>query len=196
MADRAVGRVVENASVWWFATLQGSRTCEWIAAVPARPVGTMPGMSLEFREILVPVDFTERCASAARDADALALSSGGRLRLLHVVAPAPLPITDPVPAAAVAQDDAKLLQQRREFARTWVDGLELTTPGDRVDMEVVEGAPADEIVEHTRTTDLVVIASHGRRGLSRWLLGSVAERVVRGAHCSTLVVKDADERES
>lgn len=58
---------------------------------------------------------------------------------------------------------------------------------------VVTGNPADEIVRTARTldVDLIVMASHGRGGPKRWLLGSVAERVVRRAPCPVLIYPPA-----
>lgn len=149
-------------------------------------------MSLAYRKILVPVDFTPRCAEAARDADALALGSGGQLILLHVHTTPMGPTTDAIPIPAAAESLAEALAARRTFARRWVEELGLVTKPDHIRLDVVEGMPADEISERSKDVDLIVIASHGRRGLSRWLLGSVAERVIRGAHCSTLVVRSRE----
>lgn len=63
--------------------------------------------------------------------------------------------------------------------------------GLRVTASFLEGQAWDEIVRYARAeaADLVVLGSHGRTGLTRALLGSVAERVVRHAHCSVLTVK-------
>jgi nucleotide-binding universal stress UspA family protein len=63
--------------------------------------------------------------------------------------------------------------------------------GRQVRSTVTPGSPADEIVRFARerATDVVVLGSHGRAGLARLLLGSVAERVVREAPCPVLVIR-------
>lgn len=60
----------------------------------------------------------------------------------------------------------------------------------QVDSLVVEGAPANEVVRIAKehNIDLIVVGSHGRGGLSRAILGSVADRVMRTAHCPVMVV--------
>ena len=59
-----------------------------------------------------------------------------------------------------------------------------------VDALVVEGAPANELVRVAKEhqVDLIIIGSHGRGGLSRAILGSVADRVMRTAHCPVMIV--------
>jgi nucleotide-binding universal stress UspA family protein len=59
----------------------------------------------------------------------------------------------------------------------------------RVETRTLEGVPEEEVVKTARPRDLIVLATHGRRGLSRLLLGSVAENVVRHAPCPVLVVR-------
>jgi len=152
-------------------------------------------VALSYKTILVPVDFTPRCAEAARDADALALGSNGQLVFFHVHTTPIAATTDAVPIPAAAEQLADALSARRTYARRWVEELGLVTKPDHIRIDVVEGMPADSITERSKDADLIVIASHGRRGLSRWLLGSVAERVVRGAHCSTLVVRGTEASE-
>jgi len=78
--------------------------------------------------------------------------------------------------------------------RYWRDQLEQIRPVDQqitVRHALLEGDPATEIVRHSRDagTDLIVIGTHGRTGLDRLLMGSVAEKVLRDASCSVLVVK-------
>jgi nucleotide-binding universal stress UspA family protein len=71
-------------------------------------------------------------------------------------------------------------------------GGERATPvGVTVQYGAVQGVPAEAIVAQAQQirADLVVVGTHGRKGLDRLILGSVAESVVRGAHCSVLTVK-------
>jgi len=59
----------------------------------------------------------------------------------------------------------------------------------KVETKILEGVPEEELVKAAHADDLIVMATHGRRGLSRLLLGSVAEDVVRHAPCPVLVVR-------
>ena len=83
---------------------------------------------------------------------------------------------------------AILLQARELVERVASD---LRAAGLSVETTVRRGDPRTEIEDDAKTwdADLIVVGSHGRTGLSRWLLGSVAEHVVRHAHCSVEVCR-------
>ncbi len=122
-------------------------------------------------EILFATDFSETSAAAARTALDYARRLGARLHLLHVTWVG----TDPtVPPALPA------------LARELGDGVPVVTA-------VESGAPAAQIVRYAerKGIDLIVLGTHGRSGVSRALLGSVAERVVRTAPCPVLTVPAA-----
>ena len=67
--------------------------------------------------------------------------------------------------------------------------------GVKIHTEMLEGVPAKEIVEFAekKKADLIVMGTTGKTGLERILLGSVAERVIKNAHCPVLVVKKPKE---
>jgi nucleotide-binding universal stress UspA family protein len=125
-------------------------------------------MALTMRRILFPTDLSEASDSAARAAVALARQYGADLTMLYVVPP----VTDPSPAERLGARAAEL------------------APGLAVKTEVLSGIPARKIAEYARRhrIDLIVVGSHGRTGVSRALLGSVAEAVVRRSPCPVLVV--------
>jgi nucleotide-binding universal stress UspA family protein len=144
--------------------------------------------AFDFRRILCPVDFSEASMGALRAAAALASRSGGSLTLLHV---------DLVPGSAIPE---AILPTPPELA------ADLSSPADRPLLEWkaraeklgaphVEayrsvGRPAQEILALARRDafDLVVLGTHGRKGLGHLLLGSVAEEVVRQAPCPVLTL--------
>jgi nucleotide-binding universal stress UspA family protein len=135
------------------------------------------------RTILHPTDFSERSAAAFRLACSLARDHGATLIVLHVTAP-DVYLADgmyiPLPPG-----------QRLDLKRR----LEELRPeeGDvRVEHRLVEGGPAPEILKVAAEVpcDLVVMGTHGRTGLGRLLMGSVAEEVVRKAPCPVLTVKE------
>jgi len=142
-----------------------------------------------FQRILCAVDFSEHSRRALDHAVAIARWYDARVTALYVFAPAPMAAvgTSTVafePIVLTDVDHERLVADVREFA-----AAELA-PGVALDATVREGVPATEIVECARTTsaDLVVIGTHGRSGVERLLLGSVAERVLRRAGCPVLTV--------
>lgn len=119
------------------------------------------------REILFATDFSSSCETAARVAKEYAVSLGARLHVLHVVADQ---------QDSVAAEMSKLVEEIG-------DGVEVVTA-------TAYGAPAEEIVRYAKhhAVDLIVLGAHGRSGVTRALLGSVAERVARIAPCPVLTV--------
>jgi universal stress protein A len=135
-----------------------------------------------FNRILCPVDFDGNSLDALRMARRLAEQNKARLYALHVV-----PLTDPavVSAPLFAEQAAQLSQA--ELTR--ISNTELT--GIEHEMLLRFGHPAKEIIaaEADTNAELVVMATHGRTGVSHLILGSVAERVVRESSCPVLTVR-------
>lgn len=140
-------------------------------------------------KILVALDFGEPSLEALRQGRALAHEFGGTLAVCHV-----LPIVPDLAAifsggsigrpGETTAEDSRTREALGEYARGKI-GLELT------EVFVERGTPYAEIVRRADLwrADFVVIGSHGRTGLARAVLGSVAERVARHAHCSVLVAR-------
>lgn len=146
---------------------------------------------MKFEKILVPIDFSEMSRQALAAADRLATEVGGSLTLLHVkpnLEPAPLEYTH----ADSSSLHAEQLSNIEEELKTWAKHCE--TPEDRITVMAITGVPVDELIDATKKHDLVVMRTHGRTGVSRFFLGSVAERLVRGAECSVFILKvDAEK---
>jgi nucleotide-binding universal stress UspA family protein len=141
---------------------------------------------VSFKRILLAVDESPVAAHAADVGGELAAVLGAELAFISVVDPSQIGAPDSgVPAAdlmALAEKDAKRL----------VAGFGQRAPQGHAALEFVAvGKPASEIVKTAREwpADVIVIGSHGRRGIDRVLLGSVAEAVMRHAGCSVLVVR-------
>lgn len=134
-----------------------------------------------FDKILCPVDFDQNSLPVLRLAAELTQERKATLYLLHVVGMPPGPEValpfDQMEAAARAK--LKKLAQRIVGRKT------------RYDAGVAMGDPASEVlrIAKRRRVNLIVMATHGRKGLNRLILGSVAERVVREAVCPVLTVK-------
>lgn len=143
-----------------------------------------------YRHILVPVDFSQSSRTAMRLAAELVARDGGMadIALVHVVE-APLAyhgeLREPESFAAVDRDGARLLDEFVGELRA------LTTVPVHVHTRI--GSPVHQVlamVEHDPAYDLVIAGSHGRTGLGRFLLGSVAERLVRHVPVPVLVAHD------
>lgn len=138
--------------------------------------------------ILHPTDFSEHSESAFRLACALAWDYKARLVLLHVV-PTPMVIYagGPVPAETWPS-----IEEVKDKLRD----LEGHAHHTRVESLVMEGDPVDMILRAAAEThsDVIVMGTHGRTALTRLLLGSVAESVIRKAPCPVLTAKPAAAR--
>lgn len=133
--------------------------------------------------ILHPTDFSEQSESAFALASALARDYQARLVVLHVV---PIPATLD-PEGFVTSDN----EEEQAFALDQLHRLELEEKDIQLDSRLEHGAVAANIlhVAEESHADLIVMGTHGRSGLSRLLLGSVAEQVMRGAPCPVVTVK-------
>jgi nucleotide-binding universal stress UspA family protein len=149
-----------------------------------------------FRRILVPVDGSTTSMAAIEPAKKFAQLYGSKLLVLHVetpfVPPSPvLPGMDVVlqrmvpPATPSGQDDVTKRAATR-FEQAGLQATRLTTVGE----------PASEILDLSanREMDLVALGTHGRSGVARWALGSVAERVLRSGEIPILLVRGPTPR--
>ena len=135
----------------------------------------------QFRKILCPVDFDPNSLLALRLATELAQERTATLHLLHVVAMPP----GPEVALPFGKMETTARTKLERLARQKVDGKV------RYQVEVMMGDPGVEILQAAKRqgADLIVMATHGRKGLRHLVLGSVAEHVVREAPCPVLTVK-------
>lgn len=140
--------------------------------------------------ILVPVDFSEVSLQALDYACELGAPFGAALVVLYVVEP--IYYATPADLYGPSANLGMLLEEQQRSAREQLAALEksLQNRGVKVLTTLETGTPYQKIVEEAdrRNADLIVMATHGRTGLSHLLLGSVAERVVRSARCAVLTV--------
>jgi universal stress protein A len=143
-----------------------------------------------FRRILVATDFAESAERALTCAVQLARRHGAELILLHVYMDLPA-----YPEITAGQVEAIYEEQRR-----WIESaLERRARSARGEgllaRALLRTGPAASTIAETaaeEAADLLVVGTHGRSGLDRLILGSVAERVVRLATCPVLVIKSAE----
>lgn len=144
-----------------------------------------------FNRILVPVDFSTQSAQAVRTAADLARRYEASLTLVHVYDPIAYALPEGYVVFAPSQLDKMFAAFEKQLAAAKQNALEAGAP--RVDTRLLQGFVTAEIVDFASRAeaDLIVMGTHGRRGVSHVVLGSVAERVVRMAPCAVLTVKVA-----
>ena len=153
----------------------------------------------QHRRILHASDFSRASAAAFRHAMRLARDQRGELILVHVV-PDVAPLAVPEIGAAASLEAYRSLQRaaRREAHASLTSLVAAARKeGVPVHARVAEGVPHKAIVRVARRegADLIVMGTHGRTGLSRLLLGSVAARVIALAPCPVLTVRTGTGRQ-
>jgi nucleotide-binding universal stress UspA family protein len=144
---------------------------------------------LPIRVILHPTDFSPRSEPAFQLACSLARDAGARLIVLHVLE-VPLLIYSGVAMAPPPPPPLPSEEERRAI-REQLRRVRPPDPAVAVEHRLEAGDPASGILQVAQETgcDLIALGTHGRTGLARLLMGSVAEKVVRGATCPVLTVK-------
>lgn len=137
---------------------------------------------IDLKQVLVAVDFDEMSNVALNYARSLARTFGARLHVLHVMEnPFMRPMAND-PHAIEAGITRRLLDTLTDEDRTVLHAVPVLRTSD---------APAEEIVKYAQAEqiDLIVLGTHGRPGVAHFLMGSVAEKVVRTAPCPVLTLR-------
>lgn len=137
------------------------------------------------QHILVPTDFSADADYALEYAMTLAGALQARLTLLHVIEPLVVGSVESQPYPFLQELEDRITQAMAPYH------ARVTAAGLACDYSIVHGVPFQTILETARAAhvDLIIMGTHGRTGLRHVLLGSVAERVARFAHCPVLVVR-------
>jgi nucleotide-binding universal stress UspA family protein len=142
------------------------------------------------RRILHPSDFSTASNAALKKAIDLAKASRGQLLIVHVVSPI-------VPMAGEGYISPKVYDEIATSSRTWAQKklakllAQVKKAGVRASGTLLEGITHEQIVRFARSkrVDVIVMGTHGRSGLAKLFLGSVAGRVVAAATCPVLTVR-------
>lgn len=148
--------------------------------------GAVLSKPVTLERVLVPVDFSDCSLDALKYAAVVAQQAGASLMLLHVLEPVSYGLD-----FTLGQSKARHLE-----VETWKKRLEELAsshqrPNMAVEFRLRGGAPADSILDAAQTLpcDLIVMGTHGRRGISHTISGSVAEAVLRKARCPVIAVR-------
>lgn len=145
-----------------------------------------------YKRILLPLDGSSVAEQALPYAVAQAERFQTELILLRVLEP----LADQLgmPRSAIKRAE----QRTGALAREYLEGIAagVQERGIPVQVVTIEGRPHVEIVQFAEANevDLIVICTRGRSGFTQWLMGSVADRVVRGASVPVLLVRASEER--
>jgi nucleotide-binding universal stress UspA family protein len=139
-------------------------------------------------KILVPTDFSTLGQAALEMATSLARDQGAKLLIVHV--------EEPPVAYGGGELYYGLEEPNREALQRMLSEVVPTDTTVNYEHRLIVGSPATAIVflAEKEIVDMIVMPTHGRTGLSRLLMGSVAEEVVRKAKCPVLTVKSAAKR--
>ena len=148
---------------------------------------------MTYRHLLVPTDGSEISDRAVEQAVTLAAALGARLRVLHVQVSCPISLVGVGELVEPSTVDA-LMAAAQQRAETILGEAMARAAAAGVQAEqslLVNPQPHQAILEEARThgCDLIVMASHGRRGLEGLLIGSETQRVLTQSSCPVLVVR-------
>lgn len=150
---------------------------------------------IKLKHILFPTDFSETTLAAANQAVTIAKEFHAELTFVHVISYRTMVGVYDLPISYYADLEHEIRRSAEGSLTRLIQTCEIPST-TKMNHQVIEGDAADKICELAKslTCDLIVIPTHGRKGVSRWFLGSVAERVVRLAPCPVLTVHaDASE---
>jgi nucleotide-binding universal stress UspA family protein len=150
----------------------------------------------QYKHILVPLDMSKLAELALPEALTLARLNQAELTLLHVITPSQLMIATYPNGSALLAD--QLAEAQRQVGLDYLAEVRgpLLGEGVIVHTALETGLPADAIIDYAQShqVDLIVMSTHGRSGLKRWVYGSVAGKVLRGAHVPVVLVRAHQEQ--
>ncbi|NTU97491.1 MAG: universal stress protein [Chlorobiaceae bacterium] len=141
--------------------------------------------------ILCPVDFSDASLMAIKYAREFAAATGASIFLLHIVEPVPMP---PVDTSLNYVEIEEVLEKAAEKDLNALKNS-LLSEGVKVDGTMETGKAADIILEKASklNANFIIMGSHGRKGLNRLIMGSVADAVIRRSDCPVLIVKSGEK---
>ena len=149
-----------------------------------------------YNKIMVPLDGSDLAECVIPHVEAIISAfNSTEVVLVRVLDPIRLPVSVPAQGSfGFTEKDRRQLEESLEkAAHEYLEKMagSLAFPGTVISHAVLEGSPANMLADYAtkNAVDLIVIASHGRTGVSRWIMGSVAERIVRTSCVPVLMVR-------
>ena len=154
---------------------------------------------LTWNKIIYPTDFSSAAEAAFDTAQRLARDSESLLLIVHVVEPvvAATPGTVAPPVTLGGTDLSDTQQHAIDEAREELQKVVPNDPAIRFEHRLIEGLASDGILNlvDEEQADLIIMGTHGRTGLKRLLMGSVAEKIVRHASCPVLTLREHEGKQ-
>jgi len=170
--------------------LMGSVTAKVIGHSPCNVLVVPKAAEISYQKLLVATDGSKYSMAATSEAIGIAKRSGAELLVISVV---PSETASPFDIVHTEMQHEMIAQKEFHEGEKNVNDLLVIAKQEGVKVEglIIEGRPYEAIVEHAQEkgVDLIVMGSHGKTGMERLLMGSVAERVVGNAACAVLIVK-------
>jgi universal stress protein A len=147
---------------------------------------------MAFEHILVATDFSKHSERALDLCRKIAVDNQAKVSLVHVY-PETFYAAYPVPAAPVAPSKQQLAEMKQAIEESLerlrgehLDGVRFAHVG-----LISHDSPSQAVCEYAsdHDVDLIIVGSHGRTGLAKFLMGSVAEQIARHAECSVLLAR-------
>ena len=147
-----------------------------------------------YRKIMVPLDGSKLAECVLPHVEAIAQLSKVSVQLVHVIEPLELPTRGGI---ALSIDDLKQIElHTKNDAESYLRGIveRLKLAGIKAHSKLLTGKAADSLVDyvHKSNFDLLIMATHGRSGISRWIWGSVAEKILHSSSIPVLLVRSLE----
>ncbi|HEX7364687.1 MAG TPA: universal stress protein [Dehalococcoidia bacterium] len=147
-----------------------------------------------YRRILVPLDGSKLAECVMPHIEAIAKLSRATVELVYVIEPVELPTRGGI---ALSIDDLEQIESHSKHdAQSYLQQIvnKLKSKGLRAHAKILTGKAADSLVDYINNSgfDLLIMATHGRSGISRWIWGSVAEKILRSSLIPILVIRPAE----
>jgi nucleotide-binding universal stress UspA family protein len=144
-----------------------------------------------YRRIMVPLDGSKLAECVLPHTETLAKLSKASIELVHVIEPLELPTRGGI---ALSIDDIKQIESHTQNdTESYLHGIveRLKLAGIKARSKILIGKAADSLVDyiHKSNFDLLIMATHGRSGISRWIWGSVAEKILHSSSIPVLLVR-------
>jgi nucleotide-binding universal stress UspA family protein len=151
-----------------------------------------------FNRILLPLDGSKHGEAALSYVEGLAIATKAEIILLQVVTPPHDIVLAEGYTSHLSRISEEYIEHASAAAKDYLDAVKerLMKLKIAVRCEVETGSPAERIIGYAKENniDLIAISTHGRSGISRWLLGSVADKVLHATDRPVLLVRAMEER--
>ena len=144
-----------------------------------------------YKRILVPLDGSQIAECVIPHIEAIAHDSSAEVELISVIEPFDIPTRGKI---ALSEDDLKSIDaEAKQEAHTYLKNVANRLGGAKVKAHsvVITGKPAESLIDYAvnNDIDLIIMATHGRSGITKWFFGSIAEKLMRAVEIPILLIK-------